>query len=42
MKTETMGRNTPTDASAPKTTEEKHERKIDKIWQRKVRLARNT
>lgn len=37
-----VGRNTPTDASEPKTTQEKHEEKIDKIWQRKVGLARNT
>ena len=37
-----VGRNTPTDASEPKTTEEKHEGEIDKTWQRKVRLARNT
>lgn len=28
----TVGRNTPINASQPKTTAEKHEEKIDKIW----------
>lgn len=37
-KTNIVGRNTPRDASEPKTAEEKQE-KIDKIWQRKVRLT---